>query len=922
MANILDKVRLAIDTYRNGDPRFRRSGLAERKGAPFVTWPAWRLGEPQWQIIDLDAYIREGFNANSLIYSAIMFKARSVTAAPLRAYTGEIDQPELLDPEHPLSRLVKRPNANQSWGEFQMAQTVFLNLAGNAYTWFDRRNSEGGVPSAMYALDPRRVYIVPDPAGKGKLGYLYAPEGKGLAEGTPLLPEDVSHVKLPNPGDPLGGDGYGLSSISPMAQSADVDNIITKYLQLFFERGTMLTYVLKYEMALDEDVIKQIKERWKSIYGGYENWEEIGVLDHGGDIKQLGMTFNEMGFDGLDERNETRILGPLGVPPILIGSRVGLERATYSNYGEARQAFWEDTFVPELTLFLDDYQYYLQSDDGGFVLLDYSRVPALRKQRNETSETVGKAFERGAATRNEYRSVIGLDATGDGDVYYISVGQIPIAAGDGKPKLPAPADESEPEAESDEREDDKKLQFKQQHSGVMIALPVPAEIGSEIAVTDVILPEGSTALEPSELHVTLVYIGDSMELGEEQKSAIIDIIKSIGREYKAMEAQIGGVGRFGKVESDGTSAIYLSPDTIGMNELRAALTERLDAAGIDYSKVHGFTPHITIAYVPAEINVDILVNSSEFVFSNISLHWAGEIPLSVEFTGTKNLSIKGSSFTPEQKAVHWKAIDRIAEGWEPRYSATAAERFEQDRRELLAITTAAKRKSLEDKATIDWLKILVQAAAYLSGQSVDDWREAFVPLVVGTVTDQGERWALALGMQFSIQNLFARDWFNFYTLVFAQEIANTTKRHISQIMNTAHQEGSSIPQIQKQLDALFDRYITGELPTDDIEWFLERTPPHRTEMIARTETMRASNAGTQEIYKDWGVAQEEWLATQDDRVRPAHLEANGQIVGIDEPFIVGGEALMYPGDPKGSAENTIQCRCTTIPVIPKFGDDQ
>jgi hypothetical protein len=35
------------------------------------------------------------------------------------------------------------------------------------------------------------------------------------------------------------------------------------------------------------------------------------------------------------------------------------------------------------------------------------------------------------------------------------------------------------------------------------------------------------------------------------------------------------------------------------------------------------------------------------------------------------------------------------------------------------------------------------------------------------------------------------------------------------------------------------------------------------------------------------------------------------------PFVVGGEELMYPRDPNGSAENTINCSCLLYPAIAK-----
>lgn len=86
----------------------------------------------------------------------------------------------------------------------------------------------------------------------------------------------------------------------------------------------------------------------------------------------------------------------------------------------------------------------------------------------------------------------------------------------------------------------------------------------------------------------------------------------------------------------------------------------------------------------------------------------------------------------------------------------------------------------------------------------------------------------------------------------------------------------------------------------------------RAERIARTETTGAYNAGSQQAFAEEQAAVKTWLCAPDERTRDAHLEANGSVVAIDEPFYVDGEPLMYPGDPSGSAGNVINCRCTMI----------
>jgi uncharacterized protein with gpF-like domain len=95
------------------------------------------------------------------------------------------------------------------------------------------------------------------------------------------------------------------------------------------------------------------------------------------------------------------------------------------------------------------------------------------------------------------------------------------------------------------------------------------------------------------------------------------------------------------------------------------------------------------------------------------------------------------------------------------------------------------------------------------------------------------------------------------------------------------------------------------------------TPPEtlrRARRIAMTETAAAYGAGRDSAMKSAGVQWKQWLTSGNDNVRPYHAEANGQTVTIDEPFIVGGEELMHPGDDTGSAANVINCHCISIAV--------
>jgi len=89
--------------------------------------------------------------------------------------------------------------------------------------------------------------------------------------------------------------------------------------------------------------------------------------------------------------------------------------------------------------------------------------------------------------------------------------------------------------------------------------------------------------------------------------------------------------------------------------------------------------------------------------------------------------------------------------------------------------------------------------------------------------------------------------------------------------------------------------------------------PGRAERIARTEATRAWNAGQfaagQALTGPDRPLVKQWVTRNDERVRAEHRDANGQLRLFDDPFTVGGEELLYPGDPRASADLTIQCRC-------------
>lgn len=86
--------------------------------------------------------------------------------------------------------------------------------------------------------------------------------------------------------------------------------------------------------------------------------------------------------------------------------------------------------------------------------------------------------------------------------------------------------------------------------------------------------------------------------------------------------------------------------------------------------------------------------------------------------------------------------------------------------------------------------------------------------------------------------------------------------------------------------------------------------------IMRTEVGRAYSTATQERMEEacqyLPALKKQWRKSGKLYGRLEHIMVDGQVRAVDEPYDVGGEKLMYPRDPKGSARNTINCGCESV----------
>ena len=147
------------------------------------------------------------------------------------------------------------------------------------------------------------------------------------------------------------------------------------------------------------------------------------------------------------------------------------------------------------------------------------------------------------------------------------------------------------------------------------------------------------------------------------------------------------------------------------------------------------------------------------------------------------------------------------------------------------------------------------------------------------------------------------EFIDFNTSVWAGEIDETTRKRLAKVIDNSYNDGLSVEATGVALrNTLIGMGV------------------YRANLISRTEVHRVASFANEAVAENMKIdgTVKEWVAIQDNRTRVSHSIASGQRVDLKEFFVVGGERLKYPGDPRGSAGNTINCRCASIYITPDF----
>ena len=335
--------------------------------------------------------VRQGFEANPIVYRCVRMIADSVASVPWLIYEGGVEQVD-----HPLHGLLQRPASQQSGVAFFDALVTDLLLFGNAYV---EAVIIDGTHREWHVLRPDRMSIVPGTNG-WPLAYDYAVGGDSVrflvAEGT------ILHLKLFAPLD----DHYGLSPLSAAETALDTHNAASLWNRALLENAARPSGALVYAgpegASLSDEQFERLKSELDESFSGTRNAGRPLLLEGGLDWKALSLTPKELDFIEAKAAAAREMALAFGVPPMVLGLPGD---NTYSNYQEANRAFWRQSILPFVLRLQASFAAWVEPVYGPLVVKpNLDSIDALSSERAAEWARVGAAD---FLTRDEKREAVG-----------------------------------------------------------------------------------------------------------------------------------------------------------------------------------------------------------------------------------------------------------------------------------------------------------------------------------------------------------------------------------------------------------------------------------------------------------------------------------------------------------------------------------
>jgi HK97 family phage portal protein len=318
-----------------------------------------------------------------------------------------------------------------------MATVMDWNLTGNAY-WIKIRD-QGGRPAELWWTPSGLMR----PVGDEKTFIQYY-EYRPMGDAIEIDPDDVVHFRYNmDAQDPR----KGRSPLSSLLQEVYTDQEGAKFTAALLGNmgvpGLIISPSNGGDDAPSTDDVKATKDYMREGFLGDRRGEPL-VMSGPTNVAQFGFNPQQLTLRELRRIPEERVTGCLGIPAIVAGLGAGLDRSTFANFSEAREAAYQDNIIPSQRMLAEDIRFQLlvdfQPDDYrsyrfGF---DLSSVRVLQEDMSNLTQRLTTGVTGGWVRVAEARRAIDLEVDPTDEVYLRNVSTIEIPAGEEAESAPVP----------------------------------------------------------------------------------------------------------------------------------------------------------------------------------------------------------------------------------------------------------------------------------------------------------------------------------------------------------------------------------------------------------------------------------------------------------------------------------------------------
>lgn len=382
---------------------FRRAGRPEavKASAASPVMAFHGTGRAVWTPRDVRSMARAGYEENPIGFRAVRMVAEAAAALPMVLTEGGVRQIE-----HPVERLLTRPNPGQDGRSFLEALFGYLQLSGNAYVEGAAHDALG-FPRELHVLRSDRMRVVPGPDG-WPMAYEYTVGARTHRWSMTGEVRPILHLKGFAPHD----DHYGISPLAAAAQAVDIHNAAGRWSKALLDNAARPSGAIVFQGrdggVMSEEQYERLTREIEENHAGAANAGRPMLLEGGLDWRPMGFSPSDMEFLKTKDGAAREIALAFGVPPMLLGLPGD---NTYANYQEANRAFYRQTVLPLVRKTADALAAWLSEARGIEVRLepDLDQVSALAPERDALWKRVSEA---GFLDESEKRRLLGLPERG------------------------------------------------------------------------------------------------------------------------------------------------------------------------------------------------------------------------------------------------------------------------------------------------------------------------------------------------------------------------------------------------------------------------------------------------------------------------------------------------------------------------------